>query len=358
MKYRLNEFFARKDYTADATEVIDINIKDVISSIVIILEVANYTHVMAGHPVGCLPKIELLDGSDVLYSLDGFEAEALDWYNNKGKFRYNQNLCLTGNNFKRYIGINFGRYLWDKEYAFDPKKFTNPQLRLTLDLDAASNQTDHVYITCLANIFDEEAVTPVGFMMSKEIKEYTMADAVHEYTDLPLDFPYKGLYLRPFLNGTDVNDAVDNIKLSEDQDKKVPYDHGIDDILGALQQDLPFVDEYYIHGAYNTLRNLYVAPADMVTAVGSTWRQSVLDHRPAYFGGGGGQLQYIYNLTAGNVQLHVRGRCPHAVIEIPFGLKDIPGEWYDVRGLGSLRLDITGGAAATGFIFLQQVRSY
>lgn len=359
MNYRLNKFFARRGYNVDTVIVEDIKIQDPISSIVIGVGVKNYTHTRAAHPVACVEKIELVDGSDVLFSLDGYEAEALDWYNNGGKFRYNRNLALTDNEFQRYIGINFGRWLWDTDYAFVPRNFTNPQLRITLNIDAASNQTDYIYVTIWANLFDEKIPSPRGFLMSKEIKEYTIADAEHEYTDMPLDFPYRGLYARPFLAGTYVSECVSNLRLSEDQDKRIPFDHGVQDILRSIQEDLPPVRENYVLSCFSNLHPFFVAPAERVCAVGSGWRTAVADYKLSFYGGGGGKLQFITNCTGPNMQMQVEGYCPHAVIQIPFGLKNDPADWYDVRRIGNLRLDITGAKEdAKGFIFLQQERLY
>jgi len=358
MKYRLNKFFARKDYTADTTIVIDLNFKDIISSIIIGLGVSNKSGIMIAHPVACLTKLELVDGSDVLFSLDGYEAEALDWYNNGGKFRYNHNYALINNDIERYIGINFGRWLWDKEYAFDPQRFTNPQLRISLDIDAGGNNADTNKITCWANIFDEEVPSLKGFLMAKEIKEYAIASSVHEYTDLPLDYPYRALFFRPFVYGTEPTECVSNLKLSEDQDRKIPFDNPIQDIFRSIQEDLPPVEEYYYYPTRTALNYLFIAPSQEPTAVAAGWRTTAEDMHPSFYSGNGGRLQCIFDTQGPNAQIHVKGYLPHCVLQIPFGLKNDPVDWYDVRHLGSLRLDITGAATATGFLFLQQLRTY
>jgi len=59
-----------------------------------------------------------------------------------------------------------------------------------------------------------------------------------------------------------------------------------------------------------------------------------------------------------NFMVHVEGYLPHGVFMLPFGNQDDPEDWYDVRGLGSLKADITGGDAAQGYLFAQQIRSY
>ena len=358
MKYRLNTFFARKNYATDATIVIDLNMEDVVSNIIIGVETVNVGDTIIEHVMAILTKIELIDGSDVLFSLDGYQAEALDWYNRGGKFRANWNWCLNGQSVSRFVGINFGRWLWDKEYAFDPKRFTNPQLRITVDPDAGVNTPSSVYITCWANMFESPPAGLRGFLMSKEIKEYTMAANTHEYTDLPLDWPYRALYFQPFLRGTESHQCIQNLKISEDQDKRVPYNHGVPDIINTIAGLYGRVEESYIMAATTAYVYLYITATTHVTAVGVGWAATPIATGVCCYDGDGGRLKVASKTAAANLQVDVRGDIPHAVFEIPFGLKNEEADWYDVRGLGNLKLDVTGGAAATGHIFLQQVRSY
>jgi len=359
MNYRLYKFLQREQHSLDTTIVHDINMQDPVSSIVIGFEALGTQDIMTAHPVACLTKIELVDGSDVLYSLDGYEAEALDWYNNGGKFRSNSPFALTGHSPTRYIGINFGRYLWDPEYAFDPKRFNNPQLRISLDIDGGGAKPTYNYVTGWANLFDEKMPALKGFLMAKEVKEYSIAADTHNYTDLPLDFPYRGLYVRPFVAGTEPNQAISNIKLSEDQDKRIPFDHGAEEILRCIQEDLPPVEEVYYYASGAADRYLYIAPTTRVSATGAHWDAAALARYPVFYNGDGGRLDVNTPGGAGNVQIHVKGYVPHCVYQIPFGIKNDPADWYDVRRLGSLRLDITGASdTAKGFIFLQQERLY
>jgi len=234
MNYRLNKFLSRTSYAADTTLVLDINIQDVISNISILYEITNAHADMDGHPAACIEKIELVDGSDVLFSLDGYETEALDWYNKGGTFGHNWNAALNGMDIRRVLNINFGRYLWDPELAFDPKQFNNPQLRITLDLASGGNSSSAVILTCWANLFETQPAGLKGFLMAKEFKQWTMADNTHEYTDLPNDYPYRALYHRAFLLGTESDQCVQNIKISEDQDKRIPYDCSGRDLMAHV----------------------------------------------------------------------------------------------------------------------------
>ena len=357
MNYRLNKFFAAKNYAADATEVIDLNMKDVISNIILKLDTVNVGDANTEHPMAILTKIELVDCSDVLYSLNGFEAEALDWYDRGGRFGYQWNWALTGMSMTRTLAINFGRYLWDKEYAFDPTRFKNPQLRVSIDYNAGGNAPSSVYLTAWANLFETPPAGLRGFFMSKEIKQYTAADGTHDYTDLPLDYPIRGLYIQPFLRGTESVLCIENIKLSEDQDKAIPFNDDLTALIAANTERYPKVMESYIYPVTTGGAYLYIAPSNHVIGVGSRWEAASTATSINCYDGDGGKL-HVYGSASANVQIDVSGDLPHSVAELSFGRKDVPEEWYDIRGLGNLKLDITGNAASVNHIFLQQVRGY
>jgi hypothetical protein len=358
MNYRLSKFFAKKTYTSDTTEVIDINIVDPISEIVIEVDTTHTTVELTAHPMAGITKIEIVDGSDVLYSLSGYEAEALDWYNNGGKFRANYNWMLYPGGCQRFIGLHFGRYLYDNELAFDPTRFTNPQLRITVDVGAGGGASSAVALTCWAALFDQKSTALKGFLMSKEIKSYTVASTVHEYTDLPTDYPYRAIYLRAFVAGTEPNQCVSNFKLSEDQDKRIPYDHNVTDIERVIASMYPDVEEHYYWVMNTNSRYLYVAPSSRVSAFADRWNDAAAAFDAALYDGDGGRLKAIMNAGTHNVQILVKGATPHCVYEIPCGLRNDIGDWWDVRGIGNLRADITGLATSTAYLFLQQLRPY
>ncbi|GAH61229.1 unnamed protein product, partial [marine sediment metagenome] len=166
MNYRNYKFMAQSAKLYTGTLVHDINMQDPISSMVIHLQPHNIQEDQTAHPCAIITKIEIVDGSDVLYSLDGFQAEALDWYALGGKFRQNCNYCLNDGFEDRFIGLNFGRYLWDPVYAFDPKQFTNPQLRISYQSTLGANAADYFYLTMWANMFDGKVPSLRGFLMT------------------------------------------------------------------------------------------------------------------------------------------------------------------------------------------------
>jgi len=360
MNYRLSTLLAEKTFIANATEVIDINVADPISQLLIELEVNGSADAAVAHAIACLTKIELVDGSDVLFSLSGYEAEAADILQN-GLIRSNFNCYLNTLGVQRYIGINFGRKLWDPLLAFDPKKFKNPQLKLSLDINAGGNSSAENKLTVLAAMFDEKMISPIGFLMHKEIKDYAMAASAHNYTDLPTDFPYRKLFIRQMTVGTEPCQHVDTIKLSQDVDKKVVFDHEILQLLRSIAAKYPQLEEQIIFAVTTGTTYVYTTVSERATATFAPWATAAATTSIASYGSAGGRMAVIAS-AAMNAVAHVSGWAPHGVWEIPFGDQDDIDDWFDVEGIGSLRLDVKGtsGALASDSvqIFLQQLRRY
>ncbi len=362
MNYRLSTIFARKAYTADTTEVIDLKMVDPLSQIIIELA-ANITNdqSITAHAIACLTKIELVDGSDVLFSLSGYEAEAVDWYHNHN-FNSPWNIYMGWGETQRFIRLNFGRYLWDPELAFDPTKFKNPQLKLSLDYNAGGAVPDTNRLQVWGALFDEKMISPVGFLMHKEIKSYTAAASAHDYTELPRDFPYRKLLVRCLYAGTEPNQILSNIKLSEDQDKRIIVDHGTEDILRTIAMVSPIIEEDIHARVMTAATEIFCTPTARVYPVATQISDTADAGVIAINMGDGGHFDAISETAARYCSFHVRGWLPHGAWEIPFGLQQEIDDWYDVTRIGSLKLDITAAAHSattpSAQIFLQQLRKY
>jgi len=359
MKYRFATIFAMKTYSADATEIIDINLSDPISALLFDLQVYNSAPgSMTLHPLACFTKIELVDGSDVLFSLTGLEMEALDWYNNKA-FRESWNMCLNGNYFVRPVGINFGRFLGDPEFAFDPTKFKNPQLKVTMDINAGGLTSTYNKLGVHAYCFDEKTISPRGFLMSKEVKSYVPTGTGHEYTDLPTDYPYRKILVKCQTAGTEPGQLFTNFKLTEEQDKRVVFDHGANQIRTMLMANYPRVEESYFFAIASSNRYLMIAPSQQVTAWAIPWTEAAVILSPSLYDGDGGRLKTIGTPSETNCMVGVQGWVPHGVFALPFGDQMDPDDWFDVENIKSLKADITHNAATGGIqLFLEQLRPY
>jgi len=363
MNYRLSTLWERQEYASDKTEVIDIVGIDMISRIMLIYEAYNsVSGAQTGHPALCIPKIEIVDGSDVIFSLSGKEAQAVDWYNNRVE---PQNLCdyLPSRYSEMIYNINFGRFLYDPKFAFDPTKFRNPQLKVTIDIDGGGSTVTKGYLTALMHLFDEKSASPIGFLMHKEVKDYAFGAGTHEYTDLPNDYPIRKLLLRAQKYGdTGVRDCFDTIKLSEDNDKRIPLNHSILNILKSITSLQKPYQEWVLHEGSAAGAYVYITPTEKVNIQGTQWRSTASQAFIAYMLADGGRATFDQYSETSNTQALVTGWCPHGVLEIPFGDQMDESDWYDVARIKNLKLDVKSGSGMSSSescqVLLQQARRY
>ena len=362
MNYRLATILSTETHTADITKPIDIDLKDPISQLIITHEPTSVgSSAPQGHPARCIANIELVDGSDVLFALSGVQTQALDFYHNKF-VPANMIEYLNGAKSRSIFNINFGRYLYDPLYAFDPTKFSNPKLNITIDVNGGGIDSVTGDLTVMAEVFDEKTVTPLGFMMSKEIKSSVLSADTHEYTDLPTDFPYRKLFIRAQRYGTHVEEQLANIKLSEDTDKRVVFNNSMSQIVHSIGSRSPIYSEFVQGWGTTSTTLMFCTPCNKTRISGSPWREATLTTGLVFYYGGGGRFSIQQAGAGPNWSAHIQGWMPHGVIEIPFGLQDTPEDWYDVTKIGNLKLDVTAsaspGTTETCEIFLQQLRRY
>lgn len=360
MNYRLATVLAQKAYTDDATETIEINVVDPISQLIIEYEGLNTAGVTGtDHFAKCISKIEIVDGSDVLYSLNGHEAQALAYYHSKvAPQQWLQ--FMNDNYFAVVFNIPFGRKLWDPQLALDPKKFDNLQLKITIDLDAGGVAPDAGRMTVFASVFDQKAITPIGFLTAKQLISYTLVNSAHEYIDLPKDHDFRKILVRAQRLGVEPTAQIGNIKLSEDNDKRVILDGSWADMLRTFGVDTPQYQEYIIGQGTSTSKNFYCTPTLCIGGSVVTWATATPTYH-IFYNGDGGRFQTL-GQAARNWIATIIGDCPHGALEIPFGDQQDMDDWFKVADLGSLRLDLTAGSsvgtAQTCQVITQQLRKY
>jgi hypothetical protein len=362
MKYRLATLWPRTQYAADKVETIDIDVIDPISRLVVTAEVDSNTGGSGssdGHPAKAISKIELVDGSNVLFSLTGQESQGVDFYDRE-KVCPNFIMYLNGMYSEQIFNMNFGRKLFDPDLALDPKKFRNPQLKITIDVGAGGWNNNDVYLTVLGHLFDEKQVTPIGFLMNKEIKDYTMGSASHEYTDLPTDFPYRQLFLRPQVYGTGPEGVVDIVKLSEDVDKKVPLNHTMYQILRNMLQEWAEYEEALICTAQTTAIYAHCTPCYFPFGAASGWSSDPAHAYAQMYAGDGGRALIDASVTGRNVLAKYHGWAPHAMVPLLPRAGDDYNDWYDFSKVSNLKLDVlsTSGQSGSTQIITQQLRKY
>lgn len=358
MNYRVAKILAPEDLGGGGTKVIDINIADIISRIDIIFRTQNAANTFDDHPAANISKIELVDGSDVLFSLNGRECQALNFYDR----RQPADNHMTGTNgewMRAVFGIDFGRRLFDPQLAFDPTKFTNPQLKITWDENIACTTAANNYLTVQAHLFDELKPTPTGFLMSKNVYTYTPSENAYEYLDLPTDHPLRTLLMGSHQEAYTFTQMIAELKISEDNDKRIPLDLTGNELFYLMKQLYPEYIENVYMAITDTPHAFRVTPFEDAVIVETTPNQlmtsEVMFDNGGLAGGSCGSPPATFYMLC-------KGYIPHGLIAIPFGNPSDLADWYDVTKVGTLQIRVkagpTLGTTPLNQIVTQQLRSY
>ncbi len=330
-----------KTYSADAVEVVNISLREPISAIYIEAKCLNNGNTPTAHPVKCVPKVEILDGSRVLHSLSGYSIQARSFYGLKQSpfniLNYNNDSYATVP-----LVIPFGRFLGDPRFALDPLRFPQLQMRITVDIAAGASAADAVILDIDALTFDEKAINPEGFLCAKEYFRYSLTSSAIEDIDLPRDRKIRNLLIHSLYDGKQPYEQYNAFKLTEDNDKRVPFDLKTSHYLKFLGSQYGACKEQ-ITGIVDTSGvKFYVMPAYEVVCPNST--QGGAPQYSAVAAQNGGSLT-IDGSAAAIFQGVVEGLAPHSTIILPFGDPNEPDDWYDVSKIGSLKLKITAGSS-------------
>jgi len=170
-------------------------------------------------------KIEIVDGSDVLFSMDLMEAMALQRYaNNEVPVMGIDGAADAWQS--AHVKIRFGRDDSDQEWMLDPRKFVNPQVKITYNLPVGAQNyvINQQTMTLKATICENPVTDPMGFLMSKHIYQWNKLGAGDETIDMPRDYLYRLLMLRVYDGDKSCHHEFSRWKLSCDIDRFVPFE--------------------------------------------------------------------------------------------------------------------------------------
>jgi len=354
MRTREATIEAEHDYDAAGTGIYPIRETDPISRILIPFGVTVGANARLQHISQCLSKIEIVDGSDVLFSMSGDQLDGLSRMDRgSGVGMYACNTRSTTD--YGYLAIDFGRYLYDKEFAFDPTKFKNPQIRITRSLTAVEAICTHVIIAIHAYLMEGLVSPPRAFFMKKEQKSWQATDNEWEYTQMAKDYVYRRIFLQALTKTVSLGTHWSRARLSEDNDKRVPFDVLVHDQVAQNAEDYGDIIEHVIGTRSEAADLFFAAPSysgrimvmPLLTQnglLGNTWD--------------GGQ----YNITAAAAGEHFRGivvgLVPQGMVAFHMGPLATPEDWYDPREIGSLRLEVLGEGAHMIHLITEQLRTY
>jgi len=318
-----------------------------------------------------IEEIAIVDGSEVIFALNGAQAFAMSCFD-LGYAPYHTHNEMWGRSSRWVFPIHFGRSLTDPNWIFNPRAFRNPQMRITWNsewLHADQEGThkvdsDHPIVISIWAKIMEEGASPVGYLMTKEVKEYTPTGPGDEITWLPTDFPHRKLMVRSYQFGAWLTHNITHLKLSQDQDKWIPFDLRSHDFM-RLEKN--WFEEVIMHGFHwvdhdcqrehlcgdmshgqvcSSTARLVVAPTNWL---GNTFFVYASDD------------DGTFRTTSTRAEVWSRGvtRTPLDCVCYPFGDQGDPEDWLSVAPMGNLRLILTHAAedweGVTGYGLTQVV---
>ena len=358
MKYRQQQLLAAESITTAGTKVLDIKIPDIISRLTAKISLTNSSWTPTGHPACAMINMSLVDGGDVLHNARGKFARAMAHYGTKrAPFAYAN---YTDNGIANVVfPIYFGRKLWDRELALDPKRFTNLQLKMQHNYLLGGAVPDAATLEVWADMFDEDQPSPRGYLAAQSIWSKTYVASTYDYPNLPMDAPIRFVYVAAASDVEEPDINISSVRITEKSGKTIIYDT---DVLTHLQtvESLWQAYEEWMEG--RTLANTDItfyqtAQKDVIYALSSSQDS---DGYINQIWSGGGIRKVNENATV-TVMARASGRCPHGVIPFPMGDPDEIESWWKVSKEVNPEIRIGTGAGSTAAqyeLLVEQMRSY
>jgi len=348
---------------ADDPDPIEINLKNAVSKMQIVYECTNGNAASSdGHPAKCLTTISLDEGSTNCFSLNGQQTQAVDFYHNRraiaNKIRY-----LNGNASNMIFDINFGRYLYDPELAWQANLYQNAELTLGIDISGAGGAAaTGGYLTVLAWLFDKP-INPKGYLYHEAKKHVTVAATASNYTKLPTDYPIRKLLLQAQKYESQPGSIIDTVDLKQEgPEKKIIDGMSFTELIRLMGAEYPLYQEVVIAPGTTVATTHHITPTSDVRFLGAcSWRDASAVTGVSCYQGAGGRYTEIQSNAGPNYSVGVEGQAPHGVVDIPFGDQLDMNEWYTIPPNGNCQLTLKGGAAAADSdinILLQTVKQY
>jgi hypothetical protein len=342
--------------TDTKVETIDLNFVDPISAINLEIDCANGASGNLGNFISdIVTKIEVVDGSNVLQSVNMFGLEALHFYKTGKMPSLFPSEHISGNQ-RHNASLYFGRYLWDRDYALDPTVYSNPQLKITFNKAAiraagASGfaSGDTIYLTAVAKLMEDQTA-PKLFLMQKQIDSFTSAASGDKRIDLPVDYDYRMLILRAYLQTKDIDELIGNVKITCDTDKYILLDRKTSQLerdalhlfgMGTIKHDVYPSNLSAVRGFFNKEMIIaahgYEATAGVNVGVQYGWSNEMKFN-----------LHDLATPTAlGSTKLTcmVTGHALHATLPIVFGRMDDPTTWFNPKAYSKFEMVLDQDAA-------------
>lgn len=355
---RITTLEAAASIATAGTKTIDLNISNPISQIVLIVKATNTDSVPEAHGAKMLSKIEVVDGSDLIFSLSGFEAQAMGYYHN-GVLPFSVNNYRAASMNIQTFTLDFGRFLWDKELALDPTKFNNLQLKITHNLTNGGSSSTVGTLAAFAHVFNAGVATPVGFLSCKELYSYSLTSSALETITLPTDRPYRKLIVQSIASGKQPHEQYNKLTLSVDNDRVLLINNeSVSDLIKFVSQLAPIVEMIAGRGTGSGVDHFTAISFNGVINIGALGTALTAVTSEEFYGG----AVAILSNSGQDFQAALSGYSPHGSLELPFGRQGVIEDWLNTDEIGSLVLKLIAGSSILGSstveITAQQLRKY
>jgi hypothetical protein len=227
--------------TAEATTsrqntiLVDLPEKDFLSQILVKVYTVNPAYSTPLLPVmHFIKKLEVVDGSDVLFSLSGAETQAISFF--RGRTMPCAERC-DWENTDTYdlFYIRFNRFPGDTKYLLNLGKLSNPQLKITYDNTVVlvegctytvNTTTPTVRYTVVCDILRG---TPPNnytgkFISARDVFTYVSPAAGTEYIDIPRTDPIFGIAVRAAYYAHSMSEDLNRVRLNINNQEWIPFD--------------------------------------------------------------------------------------------------------------------------------------
>lgn len=356
MKYRMNALVDAESATTATTKKIDLDSQAVASRITVEFKGTNNLSVPTAHGAKMVSKIEIRDGSDILYSLSGIESQARSYFD-QGKLPMQVNEYRNDVMNIQTFDIDFGRYLWDPAFGLDLRSFQNPQLHITHNKASGGSAPDAGTLSVFEYLFGDGSPSPGQFISSREHKTYSLTSSATEQTDLPVDLPIRNIQVQSLSGGKQPWEQYNKIKLTQNNDERVYINTLKTSDLIKLLKAYPRIEEDFLGiGTGSAVDHFTTVTYDCYGNITNLDAALTNNYLAQDYGG----TQAVVGDANDAFHVHMSGLSPHAALNIPMGLPNEPGTWHVPAPNEKLRLDITAGSSvgssSTCEIVVQQVR--
>jgi len=250
--------------------------------------------------------------------------------------------------------------------GFDPRSFRNPQLKVTFDeatvraAGATGFVSDSFNLTIEAHLM-EEAAKPSGWLMAKDLYDFTALASGDEQVEMPTDYPYRMVMVRAYEAGTDLRSVLTNYKLSCDGGKFIPFDSHVRSLVNRMGELFrPTWKAGYDVGDNGDTFQTWIG-IDIGQAIHSHTASRIVTASSFWPGQFTVNVYTDAGVAANDCTQHWKcdGWCPHNLLLIPFGRLGERAEWFNAPQYGTVKLYLTqGDAGAEVNVCVQQLRTY